>query len=77
MAERAFGIGIELLVDNEGGDARCDVREYRRSKPGLGSYTRSEDGGVERGMSMTDGHRESRCHEEPDADSSGMRWYSR
>jgi hypothetical protein len=43
----ALGIAMEPLEENDDGDGREGVRElqYRRSKPGFGSYTRMD--GVE------------------------------
>lgn len=55
-SDRAFGIGIEPLEEKEDGEICVDVREYRRSKPGLGSYTRIEGGDDKRGMSMLNMH---------------------
>ena len=56
-SERAFGIGIEPLEQKDGGDVRRDGRElafeYRRSKPGFGSYTRMAGGDVKRALSMS------------------------
>ncbi len=43
-SNRAFGIGIEPLEENEDGEVCADVREYRRSKRGFESYTRIEGG---------------------------------
>lgn len=64
---RAFGIGMEPLEENEDGMLVRDdvdvVREYRRSKPGLGSYTRIEGGDVKRGISMLGWQHVSPCHE--------------
>jgi hypothetical protein len=63
---RAFGIGMEPLEENDDGvmAVREDVvREYCRSKPGLGSYTRIEGGDVKRGMSMLGKHQVSPCHD--------------
>lgn len=65
-SDRALGIGMEPLEENGDGEMRDDVvvdREYRRSKPGLGSYTRIEGGEVKRGMSMPGGHQMSLCHD--------------
>ena len=54
-SERALGIGIEPLGEKDEAvraGARELVLEYRRSKPGIGSYTRIEGGEVRRGTSM-------------------------
>jgi hypothetical protein len=62
-SDRAFGMGMELLEENEVAEMRVVGREYRRSKPGLGSYTRMAGGEVKRGMSMSSWWQVSLCHE--------------
>jgi hypothetical protein len=53
-SEGALGIGIELLDEKVGGEVREDGREleYRLSKLGFGSYTRTDGGDVNREVSM-------------------------